>query len=782
MHRFRRHMPTLIFTLASSVALAQDMTDLRTSMDTTLISTGDVAAPTKAPATTRITNTAANVGPTGIAQGNEARQVAPMTREVVQQQAVVSSITAQNGGSSEFHDFIRDTTGKSLPIFGAEFFSNTPSTFAPLQNIPVPADYALSAGDEILIRSWGSVDIDFRATLDRNGLINIPTIGSIVLAGVKVSEAESVVRGAIGKLYKGVTVSVTFGQLRAITVYVVGQARRPGTYTVSSLSTLVTALFASGGPNANGSMRQVQVKRGSKVVAELDLYEFIGKGNKSNDVKLQDGDTIFIPPAIGFVALIGKVNRPAIFELRTPTDTIASILDYAGGLPIVADPRRAFLESIDPQLQQPRKVAQFALDTAGLAKTLKNGDMLSITSITPEFSNAVTLRGNVDQAIRAPFFEGMRISDLIPSRDYLVTRASLLRRNNAMLPASGGAEFRDSGTSLAGRIGSSADDVNWDYAVVERYGRNDLTVGLVSFNLGKMLADPASADNLCLERGDVVTIFSQSDVRVPLNKRKVFVRVEGEVNVPGVYQMGQGETLITLIARAGGPTSNAYLYGTEFYREQVRREQQANIDKVTRRLEAQMQSKQAQRALNISVTSSADVASTELKRQSELQVNRDSLNRIRELRSSGRISFKLDPTDRSFNMLPPLRLENGDQLIIPSKPDFVHVYGAVNQEASILWQPGSTISKYLADAGLTSEADLDGVFVLRADGSVLARDTSAWLFSSITAKEVMPGDSIVIPEIGAKETAWTKFTSGAKDWAQIFSGFGLGAAAVKTLR
>jgi protein involved in polysaccharide export with SLBB domain len=203
----------------------------------------------------------------------------------------------QNAPLSEFQKFIEDNTGKVLPIFGSEFFANAPSTFAPILNSPVPGEYPLGPGDELMIRGWGTIDIDFRATIDRNGTINIPTIGAVVLAGVKAGEAENVIRNAVARLYKGVTVSVNFGQLRAITVYVVGQASRPGTYTVSSLSTLVTALFASGGPNANGSMRRVQVKRGGKVAAELDLYAFIAKGDKSADIKLQDGDTIYIPPA-----------------------------------------------------------------------------------------------------------------------------------------------------------------------------------------------------------------------------------------------------------------------------------------------------------------------------------------------------------------------------------------------------------------------------------------------------------------------------------------------------
>jgi protein involved in polysaccharide export with SLBB domain len=742
-----------------------------------------------------------------------------------------SALLNQNRGfdvqkpPSEFQKFIFDSTGQMLPNFGAEFFVNAPSTFAPVLNSPVQADYSLGPGDQLTIRGWGSIDIDYRATIDRNGTITLPTIGTIVLAGVKAGDAEKVVRAAVGKYYKGVTISVNFGQLRAITVYVVGQANKPGTYTVSSLSTLVTALFASGGPNANGSMRRVQVKRGGKVAAELDLYAFLAKGDKSADIKLQDGDTIFIPSAAGFVALIGKVNTPAIYELKSNNDSVGSVLDFAGGLPVVADPRRAFLERIDPSKSHPRSVEQFALDSEGLKRSLKNGDLLNITSVTPDFSNAVILRGNVDQPVRAPFTPGMRISDLIPNREYLITRKSTLRQNNVlaedeitkeeretrranesaypngrptgMTDASGtrgvqsdesrqrAADLRekDAGTAtedIAARIGGLIEQVNWDYAVVERISRADLHVSLIPFNLGNVFTDPNGPDNIQLQPGDTVTIFSQHDVAVPMSKRPVFVRIEGEVKVPGVYQMTASDTLQTLLAKAGGPTTNAYLFGAGFFREAVRREQQANLEKAAARLEAQMRSAQSKSIAN--VTDPAAVAAAEARRAAEMQIGNEAIARFRQLKPTGRIAFGLDPADTSFSRLPQLKLENGDRLVIPSKPAFVHVLGAVNVEASPLWHPNSRVKDYVKLAGATVDADLDNVFVMRVDGTVVSRETGTWLFGGIGGLEVMPGDSIVIPEKFDKETAWTKFTQGTREWAQIFANFGLGAAAIQTLR
>ncbi len=711
------------------------------------------------------------------------QQPVPSGKDAQQQRQIVITSTADRRvEDSEFQKFILEATGKTLPIFGSEFFANAPSTFAPIQNTPIPRDYSLGPGDEVLIRGWGAVDLDYRAVIDRNGLINIPTIGSVVLGGVRAGDVDGVIRGAVAKYFKDVTLNVTFGQLRAITVYVVGQARRPGTYTVSSLSTLVTALFASGGPNANGSMRRVQVKRGAHVVGEFDLYAFIAKGDKSGDIKLQDGDTIYIPPASGYVAFFGKVNVPAIFELKSTGDTIGSLLDFAGGLPVVADPRRAFLERIEPQQKQPRIVEELALDGIGLKKVLKNGDLLTVTSIVPDFANAVTLRGNVDHAVRAPYKQGMRASDLIPNREFLITRASVQRQNDTLRQDESSPVSRDGAASIASSIGNLIDDINWDYAVVERVNKRDASVSLIPFNLGRMLDDPNGSDNVALQPGDIVTVFSQKDIVVPLEKRRVLVRVEGEVNAPGIYQMNPGENLIDLIGRAGGPTSNAYLFGTEFYREQVRKEQQVNVEKALHKLQARLQNMQSRSFVNSSGQISGDMQLAESKRQVEFQAGREAVNRLREVKPTGRISFGLNPGDRSFNKLPALKLENGDRLVIPSKPDFIHLYGAVNHEASRLWRPGKTVGQYLDEAGLTPDADIEGIFVLRADGSVLSSARQSWFYSSINNVEMMPGDSIVVPEVFSKETAWTRFMAGAKDWTQIFSNFGLGAAAIKSLR
>ena len=526
---------------------------------------------------------------------------------------------------NDFQRFVLETSGQALPLFGAAFFSSNNNTHAPQSNVPVSPDYRVGPGDELQIRGWGSVDIDVRAVVDRNGAIHIPRVGTVNMAGIRSAQAEDVIRAAVGKYYRDFQLSVTLGQLRGITVYVVGQARKPGSYSFSSQATLVSALFASGGPSQTGSMRRVQVKRAEKLVTELDLYAFLSKGDKSADIKLQDGDTIVIPAAKGYVALTGKVSSPAVYEIAADGDTIGSVLALAGGLPVVADPKRAQLERLDPNKKPARSVEAFALDSAGLAKRLKNGDLLTVSSLVPEFGNVVSLRGTVTQPTRSPWRQGMTVRDLIPSKASLMSLASVKRQNDVILNDAGKRRAgsnafaeedgvsnelasEDTADTLAGHIGNLVDEVNLDYAVIERVDSINVSVQLVPFNLGKALDDARSPDNLPLQPGDIVTVFSVNDVRVPQAKRQVFVRVEGEVRRPGIYQMAPGQNLSHLLEQAGGLTPDAYLFGAEFYRDEVKRAQTANLIQLVTRLEAQTQTKLSAAAASVSGSDSAGVA------------------------------------------------------------------------------------------------------------------------------------------------------------------------------
>jgi protein involved in polysaccharide export with SLBB domain len=246
--------------------------------------------------------------------------------------------------------------------------------------------------------------------------------------------------------------------------------------------------------------------------------------------------------------------------------------------------------------------------------------------------------------------------------------------------------------------------------------------------------------------------------------------------------MTAGDTLQTLIAKAGGPTGNAYLFGTGFYREEVRKEQQENLQRAADRLETQIRSEQSSQMANLAAMSPTEAAATTAQFETQRRLAEERIARFRKLQPTGRIAFGLDPGERSFARLPQVSLQNGDRLVVPAKPAFVHVFGSVNVEASPLWRPNSRVKDYLKLAGTTSDADVDNTFVLRVDGTVVSADSQGWFFGKIGGLEVMPGDTIVVPEKLDKTTAWSRFTQGAREWTQILANFGLGAAAIKTLR
>ena len=279
---------------------------------------------------------------------------------------------------NEFQQFIEASTGQRLPIFGLDLFEGAPSTFAPVENIAVPADYVIGPGDELLVRAWGQIDVDYRAVVDRNGTISIPRVGSINVAGVKYQDLTNFVRAAVARNFRNFELLVTLGQLRSVQIFVVGYARRPGSYTVSSLSTLMNAIFAAGGPSAAGSMRGMQLKRGNRTITELDLYDLLLTGDKSRDVALLPGDVIYFPPIGPLAAVAGSVNQPAIFELKGHT-SLGNLVGYAGGMSTVAQSRQATIERIDNR--STRSVEQVDLDFNAAQRPVKDGDLVSVLAI-----------------------------------------------------------------------------------------------------------------------------------------------------------------------------------------------------------------------------------------------------------------------------------------------------------------------------------------------------------------------------------------------------------------
>lgn len=688
------------------------------------------------------------------------------------------NVTANLGGlpplgQIQFQRFVQDATGKTLPLYGYGLFER--SRFPSLTDVPVPANYVVGPGDEIDLKIWGAVDVAMRLPVDRNGQITVPKVGPITVAGTPSSDLDAHLKKQVGRVFANFELSASIGRLRSMQIFVVGQARNPGAYTVSSLSTLISALFESGGPAASGSMRSVQLVRNGKTVTTLDLYKFIHAGETAADARLLPGDVIVVPPAGPRVAITGATDTPAIFELASAEETIAQILGYSAGSQTLTTPHKALLERVNnQQTKTPREVQERTLDAVGLKTTLRDGDLLTLFKISAQFANAVTLRGNVASPLRYVFKPGMRVSDLVPEADALIL-PDYYRNKNNMVQFESGRDVTD--TRVVNEVKRLVTEINWDYASIERLDPKAVKTTLIPFNLGKAIKDKDPANNIELMPGDIVTIFGVDDIPVPLEKRTQFVRVGGEVKVPGIYQLSPGETLTQLIQRAGGLSRDAYLYGTVFTRESTRAQQQENLNQAIRKMESQINSQAATSLQNVYDKENAGNI------QAQLTGQRILLERLRTMRASGRIALEMDVSKPE---LPAITMQDGDSINVPSKPSFVAVFGAVMAENSFIHRPEASAADYIEKAGPTRDADLQAAMIIRSDGTVLAnRAQRSWIGVgnySFMGTRLQPGDSIFVPEVLDRRTAYTQFIQGAKDWTQILYQFGIGAAAYKTLK
>ena len=745
---------------------------------------------------------------------------------------------------TEFQQFITSTTGQVLPIFGADLFRHVPSTFAPLDLTPVPSDYVIGPNDQLRIHVWGQVNFQIAARVDRGGEVFLPQVGSVHVAGMPFSALDAHLRSAIGRIYHNFGLTVDIGQIRAIQVYMAGQARRPGVYTVSSLSTLADTLFASGGPTVQGSMRHIQVRRNGAIITDFDLYDLLIHGDKTKDVKLQSEDVIYIPAVGPQVAVTGSVRSPGIYEMREG-ETLARLLDSAGGATAVASGARISIERIEDH--RDRHAMEVAYDATGLATPLADGDLVRVYSIEPVYRKTVILRGNIANPGRFAWHAGMHVSDLIPDKESLITRNYWWKRAQLGLPApefeptysldnllqpsdghavsldrsmqdarnaanrsknqqgqsngapgqpagqpagqtaspqaqpgdqtdqsgnpsdqSGGAQNsiynqRPSSASIAAAQNSPssqlgapnqrtdvkalAPEIDWDYAVIERINPETLKTVLIPFDLGKLVMQHDGSQDLELEAGDVVSIFSGADIRLPLAHQTKFVRLDGEIAHAGIYTVQPGETLRQLVERAGGVTPNAYLYGSEFTRESTRIIQQARIDEYVQSLALRIQ--------RIELASGAASQANEP----------DLISTLRRVRATGRVVLRFTPQSTGTGTIPDIALEDGDRFVIPPVPATVNVVGAVYDQNSFLYVRDRRAGTYLGMAGgANRDADRKREFIVRADGEVVsrARDKSLWSGSEFTKLRIDPGDSIVVPDKTFKPNNWSNIINAAQ--------------------
>ena len=410
---------------------------------------------------------------------------------------------------------------KRKKIFGAELFSNKNLTFEPNLRIPTPSNYRLAANDQIMIDVYGYSEVQYKLTVTAEGYIRIPNVGPVYVNGLTMEEAKNRITKQLSTIYSTIPsgktfVQISLGDIRSIRVLMIGEIQRPGTYTLPSLASVANALYVSGGPDENGSFRSIQVIRNGQVINTFDLYDFLTKGDLTNNIILQDQDIVKVNPYKTRVELIGEVKRPAIFEAKE-NETLQSIVDYAGGYT-----DGSFKENITGYRinNKEREVINIKGDEIASFK-LKSGDQFFVDSILNRFSNRVTISGAVFHPGNYGLEPGMTILDLIKKADGIREEASLNR------------------------------------GIIRRL-QNDFTPAIISFDVQDVISGKTV---IPVRKEDSVIVFSNQDLR-----QSYTLAIGGEVNRPGTFPFADSMRLEDLILLAGGLKDAASLKHVELAR------------------------------------------------------------------------------------------------------------------------------------------------------------------------------------------------------------------------
>jgi polysaccharide export outer membrane protein len=713
-----------------------------------------------------------------------------------------------------------------LRQFGYDVFSRPVTTFAPVTNVPVGPDYVIGPGDAFTLTMWGRVDAQHTLQVDQNGQVVLPEVGALKVWGLKFGELSDYLQHELSRKFTDFKMSVSMDRLRVVRVVVVGEASAPSSYTVSSLSTVINGLFAAGGPSKNGSLRKIQLLRNGAEPVQIDLYKFLLGGDKSGDVRLQDGDTIYIPLIGSVVGVAGNVKRPAIYEMSEPM-TLQQVLDLAGGITFAGWLQRVQVERIENHRK--RIVVDFDLSQEPAADdqmkpmdmVIQDGDVVQVFPVVGPEQNVIKLEGHVLRPGKYEFKPGMKLSDLLS--------------HDALLP-----------------------EVDLEYGEIERFVPPDMHMVTIPFHVGRVLDGDASADLelACFDRirlfrwderdkrsvavggmvyqpgeyrlvdgmrvNDLLNLaggvqknaylrmaeLTRRDIRqegmvsekIDLDLEKAmagdpgynillqdydhlvvrpipeldFDRVaviEGQIKFPGTYPIRKGERLSSLIDRAGGYTDKAYLKGAVFTRESARAVQKERMDRVIREIEESMLTEAGQEA---SAALDAESVKTQ---QAALVAKKQLLTKLRTIQVTGRVVVKLAEMEGEEGGLYDVELESGDTLTVPERPGVVHVVGDVFNPASLVYQEGRTVGYYLRKVGgMTKDADEKQVSVVKADGTVVSveqrnrgklvvwdSERKSWLFGGFMSMEMEPGDTIVVPR-KLDRSQWLRST---KDLTQI---------------
>jgi Periplasmic protein involved in polysaccharide export len=681
-------------------------------------------------------------------------------------------------------------------------------------DLPAGSEYQLGPGDTLTLNLWGSRADRLSRTIDRQGQVELPEAGAVMVNGMTIAQAQVVMEKVLNTQFKNEHVEISLGRVRSVRVYVVGDVQRPGAYDVSALSTPLNALFQAGGPTSRGSLRILRQYRGKQLVKEVDLYDFLLHGMRSEDEKLLAGDTILVPPAGPQITVEGMVRRPAIYELNGEQG-LDQILQMAGGVLVSASMKQIKVARIDAHQNRNMFDLQLPDDPAELhdklaAFKVKDGDDVLISQILPYNTEAVYLQGHVYRPGRFPYKEGMTVADLLRSYQDVLPEpsehAELVRLQPPdMRPTTMNFNLRDV------LVGNDVIPLR-PFDVIRVYGRYEMDSPMVSIQ-GEVLRPgpyPMSQGmtvaglvrlaggfrrSAFREEADLASYTIQNDQRVVTDHESIAIQkaldgdknadallkpgdvvsirrlagwqdigasitLSGEIAHPGSYGIKEGERLSAVLRRAGGFTINADPYAAVFERVRVRElGEQARQAMIRRIEETPVQVRQSGGA-----TSSTSVTAV----QGSLQAQRDEILRtLRSHTATGRLVIRISSDISEWeNTSADIEVRAGDTIVIPKRPNFVSISGQVYNPVAISFAPGKKLGWYLKRAGgATESANKRGIYILRADGTVVPQRKG--LFSGgLMGTRMRPGDTIFVPE---------KIVGGSLLWQNI-----LGTAQIMT--
>ena len=597
--------------------------------------------------------------------------------------------------------------------FGYDLFNKQTSPFTPPATIPVGPDYMIGPGDQFTLTLWGTTEGIFTLQVTNEGNITLPKVGVVAVAGLRFGQLEKTLRRHLATYYRDVNLSVAMGNLRTMTVYVVGQVQNPGSYPVPSLTTVYGALFAAGGPAKTGTLRSIQVLRNGKVIRTIDLYDFLMRGDRSQDMKLQSEDTVFVPLIGPVVGVAGAVSRPAIYEAKGEK-TVADLLQTAGGLLPTAFSGRIELDRFVDNQQQVLfdiKVPAFSNEALKQVPELKgkvsNMDVIKVFAMYSDVWETVNLGGAVKYAGEYQWRPGLRVKDII--------------QLGQLLPTS---DLR------AGEVIRMSDDFR---------SRVVLPVDIEALMKGD------EAQNIQLQPKDLVRVYTKL-------RKPELVGLSGEVMRPGMFEITQGERLSDLLRRAGGFTPNAYPYGVVFKRPEIKTFQAKQLNTFVVSMQTRLLQQTAEEQATAISTEEAGIQKAQalvtqqllsnLKAQQDLAQGRVALNITKDIDSWA--GTKEDPI-----------LQDGDSFSVPKIPQEVSVIGEVYNPGAVTYLDGMSVKDYIAlTGGFTKYSNKDDIFVLQANGFAVSNESS---HGSVEKMKLRPGDAVMVPQEVERHAAMRNF-------------------------